>query len=58
MYMPYKIKEVPGGRFKVCDPSRCFSKVGLTREQAMKQRVAIALSEHRKTGKAMKSFFA
>lgn len=56
--MPYKIKEVGTNKFKVCDPMRCFSKVGLSREQAMKQRIAIALSEHRKTGKAMKSFFA
>jgi hypothetical protein len=56
--MPYKLEKTAGGRFKVCDPMRCFSKVGLTKEQAMKQRVAIALSEHRKTGKPMKHYFA
>jgi hypothetical protein len=45
--MPYFIKKVKNG-YKVCkrdDPSICFSKHPLTREQAIKQERAIILSE-------------
>ena len=54
--MPYKIVKENSG-FKVCDAKRCFSNSPITKKQAMKQRVAIALSEHAKTGKPMKSYF-
>jgi hypothetical protein len=45
--MPYIIKKVKSG-FKVCKknkPSECYSKKGLTKKMAMKQRTAINLSE-------------
>ena len=54
--MPYDIKKVAGG-FKVCDNKRCFSKHGLPFNQAQKQRVAIALSEARKSGKPVGQYF-
>lgn len=59
MYMPYKIHQVKGG-FKVVDPTtrHVFSKKPLTRVQSQKQRIAIALSEHKKTGKPVGVFFA
>lgn len=46
-----------GGGYKVCDSKKCYSKKPMTKKMASKQRVAIALSEHRKTGKSMKSLF-
>jgi len=58
--MPYSIVEEKPGCFKVHDakhPSHMFSKSCQTRKMARKQRVAIALSESRKTGKAAKTFF-
>jgi hypothetical protein len=56
--MPYSIKSVPGG-FKVCDDKRCFSKKPLSKKIAKKQRVAIALSEHKANPeKSMKMLFA
>lgn len=54
--MPYKIEKVEGG-FKVCDSARCFSNKPMSKKKAIKQRIAIALSEQRKTGKQMSSFF-
>ena len=45
--MPYRIIRVAGG-FKACDDKKCFSKNPLTKKQAQKQRIAVALSEHRK----------
>lgn len=45
--MPYMLKKVNNG-YKVCDASRCFSKNPMPKEHAMKQRIAIALSEHKK----------
>lgn len=54
--MPFKIVKEKYG-FKVCDQNKCFSSKPLTKKQAQKQRIAIALSEHRKTGKPMKGFF-
>lgn len=54
--MPYKIEKMEGG-WKVCDSNRCFSKKPMSKKNANKQRVAIALSEQRKTGKPVKSFF-
>jgi len=54
--MPYGIKKVKGG-FAVVNPNSAhvFSNYALTKKQANKQRVAIALSESRKTGKPVKN---
>jgi hypothetical protein len=55
--MPYTI-ERSGKGFKVCDATgKCFSNKGLPKATALKQRIAIALSESSKTGKAVNSFF-
>lgn len=54
--MPYKI-EPYGGGFRVCDSNRCFSNKPLSKKKAVAQRIAISLSEHKKTGKPMKTFF-
>jgi hypothetical protein len=54
--MPYRIEKVGEG-YKVCDPTRCFSEKPLPKKRAMKQRVAIVISEHKRTGKPMKSLF-
>lgn len=45
--MPYVIRKVKYG-FKACDDKKCFSKNPLTKKQAQKQRIAVALSEHKK----------
>ena len=52
--MPRFIKRLPSGKFQVCEEqnqSNCYSKKGLTKEQATKQELAIRLSELRKQGK-------
>jgi hypothetical protein len=56
--MPFQIKKVGKG-FKVVEPGKThvFSNNPLSKKQAMKQRVAIALSESRKSGKPIKSYF-
>jgi hypothetical protein len=56
--MPYELVKVIRG-FKVVDPAtnRIFSTKALSKKQATKQRIAIALSESKKTGKPVKSFF-
>ena len=56
--MPYSI-EKKGRGFIVCDDKmKCFSKHPLTKKTAMKQRIAIALSEHgKKPGTMMSSYF-
>lgn len=55
--MPFHIEVAQKG-FKVCDAKgKCFSKNPLTKQMARKQRVAIALSEHRKTGKPISTMF-
>jgi len=55
--MPYKIVHMDGG-FAVSDAKgRKFSKKPITKKMAMKQRIAIALSESEKTGKPVSSFF-
>ena len=56
--MPFQIKKVGKG-FKVVEPGKThvFSNNPLSKKQAMKQRVAIALSESRKSGKPVKSYF-
>lgn len=56
--MPYNIDKVKGG-FVVKDvKGRAFSKKPLTKLGAQKQRIAIALSEARKTGKPISLYFA
>jgi hypothetical protein len=56
--MPYTVERTGKG-FKVCDGTgKCFSKKGLSKATAEKQRIAIALSESRKTGKPASSYFA
>jgi hypothetical protein len=56
--MPYNIDKVKGG-FVVKDvKGRKFSNKPLTKLGAQKQRIAIALSESRKTGKPASFFFA
>jgi hypothetical protein len=55
--MPYEIKHVKGG-YLVCDEKRCFSKKPITKKKAQKQRVAIAISEHKKNPEIpMKTYF-
>jgi hypothetical protein len=55
--MPYEIKR-KGHGFMVCDAKRCFSNNPLPLKIARKQRIAIALSEAKKTGKAVGKYFA
>ena len=58
--MPYIIEEKHKGCFAVKDPKHPKHKFSMhcqTRKQAQKQRVAIALSESRKTGKSPSMFF-
>lgn len=54
--MPYKIKKVKGG-FKVAEGNKTFSKKPLSKKMAQKQRVSIAISEHKITGKPTSHFF-
>lgn len=54
--MPFAIKKFSGG-FKVCDKKRCFSNAPLSYGNAVKQRVAIALSEHKKNPKKPISYY-
>lgn len=54
--MPIFIEKEKGG-FKACDDKKCFSKRPMTKEQAQKQRVAIALSLARKEGRPAKVYF-
>lgn len=58
--MPYKIVEEHKGCFGIKDvkhPKYEFSKKCQTKKQAEKQRIAIALSESRKSGKPIKNYF-
>lgn len=55
--MPYKV-ERKGAGFMVCDAKRCFSKKPLPLQTARKQRIAIALSEAKKSGKPASAYFA
>lgn len=54
--MPYSIQG-SGYGYKVCDKMKCFSKKPLSKTMATKQRIAIALSESKKSGKPMSSYF-
>lgn len=55
--MPYKIKHVEGGFIVEDKKGKKFSKHPLTKKMATRQRVAIALSEARKTGKPVSTYF-
>ncbi len=49
--MPFILKEIAPKKYKVClasNPSKCFSKVGLTKSNAIKQMQAIIISEKKK----------
>lgn len=51
--MPYRLTKTKDG-YKVClksNPSRCFSKKGLSKERAEAQMKAITISEHKQGGK-------
>ena len=56
--MPYQISKVPGG-FKVKNAvsGKTYSSHPLTKSKAIKQRVAIALSEARKAHQSPSIFF-
>lgn len=55
--MPYNIKKIKYG-FKVCDnENKCFSNKPLTKKQAIKQRIAIAISENKNKKISMKKLF-
>lgn len=56
--MPYKIVHMDGG-FAVRDAKgKTFSNHPITKKMATKQRIAIALSESKKTGKSPSLYFA
>ena len=54
--MPYRIIK-SGTGFKVSDGKKSFSKKPLTKKQAQSQRIAIAISESKQTGKPIDYFF-
>jgi len=55
--MPYHIERTGRG-FKVCDDAgKCFSKQGLPKKTAEKQRIAIAINESIRSKKPVSSFF-
>lgn len=54
--MPIFIEKEKNG-FRACDAKGCFSKRPMTKEQAQKQRIAIALSLARKEGKPAGIYF-
>jgi len=55
--MPYSIKKVKGGFVVEDKAGKQFSNKPLTKKVAEKQRIAIALSEAKKTGKSIGSYF-
>lgn len=54
--MPIYIEKQDRG-FKACDDKGCFSKKPMTKEQAQKQRIAIALNLAKKENKPTKVYF-
>lgn len=51
--MPYIVKNVADG-YKVCkkdEPAKCFSKKPLPKERAVKQRIAIIISQQQRRKK-------
>lgn len=55
--MPYMIKNVDGGFIVKDKKGKEFSNKPLTKKMATKQRIAIALSEAKKTGKPVSTYF-
>jgi hypothetical protein len=51
------IKSPTSSGYYVSDKKKLFSNRPLSKQTAQKQRIAIALSEHKKTGKPMKLLF-
>jgi len=56
--MPYDIKKVKGGFVVKDKKGKQFSNKPLTKKIATKQRIALALSEAKKTGKPPSFYFA
>ena len=54
--MPISIQPYHHG-FRACDPNKCFSKKALSKKQAQRQRIAVAIASSKKEHKPMKSFF-
>ena len=56
--MPYKIERYKKG-YAVIDPntSHVFSKQGLSKSRATKQRIALAISSSKKENKPIKNYF-
>lgn len=55
--MPYNIIPVGHGYKVMSQDGKVFSRKPLSKKQAMKQRTAIAISEARKTGKPIATFY-
>lgn len=55
--MPYSIEKVKGGFVVEDKAGKQFSNKPLTKRVAQKQRIAIAISEAKKTGKSVGSYF-
>lgn len=55
--MPYQIKKWKEGYAVTDDKGRKFSNEPISKTMATKQRIAIALSESKKTGKSPSYFF-
>ena len=48
--MPFEIKNLKDGTYKVCkvyEPTKCFSKKGMSKKKAVKQMQAIIINEHK-----------
>lgn len=55
--MPYDIKPFKSGFVVVDTKNKRLSNKPLTKKQAVKQRIAVALSEHERTNKPMGFYF-
>ncbi len=55
--MPYAIKPFKSGFVVVDTKNKRLSNKPLTKKQAVKQRIAVALSEHERTNKPMDFYF-
>jgi hypothetical protein len=55
--MPYKIVHAKNGFYVEDKAGKKFSNKPLTKKRAEKQRIAIAISESKKTGKSIDKFF-
>jgi hypothetical protein len=54
--MPFEIVKKAGG-YLVCSEKKCFSRKPLTKKKAQKQRIALAISESKKTGQPIGNYF-